>query len=305
MSHMKKFLNFGSLNIDNVYSVDHFVQAGETLAPFSFEMFPGGKGLNQSIALARSGAEVWHAGRVGPDGEWLVKLLAESGVHAEEIDRTGKRSGHAVIQVNPQGQNCILLDGGANMQIPESYIETSLAPFGRGDCLVLQNEVNSLPEIIRRAAQRGMDIALNPSPITDELYAMDFSAVTWLILNDLEGEVLTGEQQPQEMARALLARYPHMRIVLTMGSAGVLYRDAQESHTHGIFHVPVVDTTGAGDTFTGYFLSAVVGQRPVAEALRIASAASAIAVSHKGAAVSIPTSEEVKRFLSTCEENRG
>lgn len=295
---MKKFLNFGSLNIDTVYRVDHFVSAGETLAPSSVETFPGGKGLNQSVALARAGAQVWHAGRIGPDGTWLADVLDESGVHTEFIDRTGERTGGALIQLTAKGENCILLDGGANRQLQESHIDAVFSSFAPGDCLVLQNEVNFLPRLIRRAADIGMDIALNPSPVTDDLRGMDLSPVTWLLLNEIEGEALTGERAPERIAEALLGRYPKLHIVLTLGRDGVLYRDAHECVRQGIFPVSAVDTTAAGDTFTGFFLHAVTAGS-AAEALRTASAAAALAVSRKGAAVSIPAMEEVRRFLET------
>lgn len=294
---MSKILNFGSLNIDHVYSVPHFVQPGETLSAASCEVFPGGKGLNQSIALARAGADVWHAGMIGEDGVWLRELLAESGAHTEYVSVCAEKTGHAVIQIDSTGQNCILLYSGANGAITADFVREVLSGFSAGDILVLQNEINLMEEILTAAAEKGMRIALNPSPLTDDLLKCSLEKVTWFLLNEVEGEQMTGESDPDKIADELLRRYPAARIVLTLGKRGVLYRSADERCSRGIVPVPVVDTTAAGDTFTGFFLSSAANELPVEKSLEIATAASAIAVSRKGAAVSIPTMDEVLRSL--------
>lgn len=292
---MRKILSFGSLNIDHVYQVDHFVQPGETTAALSLDLLPGGKGLNQSVALARAGAEVYHAGKIGPDGTSLVKLLADAGVHTEYIDETGSTTGMAMIQVNRAGQNCILINHGANGEISEEFINSVLSHFGKGDILLIQNEINALSSIIGKSFEQGLEIALNPSPMDSEIAKLPLGKVTWFILNEIEGESLTGEKEPEKIAEALLGKYPHSKIVLTLGKGGVLYEDAGTVCRHGIYKVPVVDTTGAGDTFTGFFLACITGGRSIEESLRLASVASSIAVSRKGAAVAIPTLEEVEK----------
>ena len=289
---MNKILNFGSINIDMVYAVPHFVRAGETLAASSVQSFPGGKGLNQSIALSLAGGRVYHAGKIGEDGLWLHRLMQSKGVDVSLLDQTGSSTGTALIQVDESGQNCILLSHGANFEITASQIENTLSQFGEGDLLVLQNEINSLPEIIAAAQKRGMTIAINPSPIDDALLKMDLSAVTYFILNEIEGEAFTGESEPRRICETLQRRFPKARIVLTLGKNGVFYRDETQECAHGIYKVKAVDTTAAGDTFTGFFLSSVIGGKPVSEALRLASVASSIAVSRPGAAASIPTLEE-------------
>lgn len=290
---MGKILNFGSLNIDDVYSVPHFLQPGETLSASGCEIFPGGKGLNQSVALARAGAAVWHAGKIGEDGIWLRDLLKDSGVHTELLSVCEEKTGHAIIQVDSSGQNCILLYSGANGAITKEYVDEVLQNFSAGDLLVLQNEINLLDYIMSAAAEKGMQIALNPSPMNDGVLKCPLDKVTWFLLNEVEGEQVTGETDPEKIAETLLSRYPNARVVLTLGKRGVYYRSAEECCSHGIFSVPVVDTTAAGDTFTGFFLSTAAEGKTIAESLRIASAASSIAVSRKGAAVSIPTLEEV------------
>ena len=283
-----KVLNFGSLNIDMVYAVDHFVRAGETLSSDRLERFCGGKGLNQSVALARAGAEVLHAGCIGRDGGMLLDLLAASGADTRFVRQLDEASGHAIIQVDKKGQNCILLYGGANMQITEAFADQVLATCGKGDVLLLQNEINLLPYIVDKAYERGMEIALNPSPINDQL-----GKLRYFILNEIEGRELTGEEAPEDILREFRRRYPNAVVVLTLGKSGAVYDDGHTRCRHGIYKVPVVDTTAAGDTFTGFFLTAVTSGQEPEEALRIASVASSLAVSRQGAAPSIPTMQEV------------
>lgn len=288
-----KILNFGSLNIDHVYQVDHFVAAGETEHSFEYARHLGGKGLNQSVALARAGAQVWHAGCVGEDGAHLTEYLSKAGVCTEFVRTIETPTGHALIQVDKSGQNCILLFGGANQQITPEQVRETVARFEPGDILLLQNETSATGEIIRAAHERGMRIALNPSPATEALLKLPLELVEWFILNEVEGEQITGKTEPEAITDALLARYPSCRVVLTLGKRGVVYRDAHETCSHGIYKVPVVDTTAAGDTFTGYFLAGAAEQKPVAQLLETASKASSIAITRPGAAETIPTAAEV------------
>lgn len=291
---MKKILNFGSLNLDLFYSVQHFVQAGETLSSDQLERFCGGKGLNQSIALAKAGAEVYHAGCVGTDGGDLIQLLRDSGVDPRYVRTVDEVSGHAVIQVDVHGQNCILLYGGANHCVTREMIREVMSDFGEGDLLLLQNETNLVEEIVEEGFRRGMAIALNPSPVNDNLRKIEMGKVTWFILNELEGKAMTGESEPEEILKVFRARYPQSVVVLTLGKDGVVYDDGTIRCSHGIYEVPVVDTTGAGDTFTGYFLASHLAGKTPQEALRLASVASSLVVSRKGAAPSIPLREEVE-----------
>ena len=289
-----KVLNFGSLNIDYVYSVDHFVRAGETISSTNMEIFSGGKGLNQSVAFARAGAKTLHAGCIGAEGIFLRNMLDESGVDTrfvKVLDNT--TCGHAIIQVTPSGENCIMLFGGANQMITEELIDEVLSDFSAGDLLMLQNEINGLPSIIDKAKAKKMLVALNPSPFNEKITALDFSKIDWLILNETEGCEITGKEVPEDIINELISSYPHMRIVLTLGSKGSMYADKNSRAEQSIFKAKAVDTTAAGDTFTGYFFSSVINGKTPAEALKIASAASSITVSRKGAAPSIPTMQEV------------
>ena len=289
-----KVLNFGSLNIDYVYTVEHFVRAGETLASDKLEHFCGGKGLNQSVAFARAGADTYHAGCIGAEGAMLTDMLRSAGVDVSLVKvREGVSCGHAIIQVTREGENCILLYGGANQTIDEQLIDEALSGFGKGDLLMLQNEINALDLIIRKAKARGMSVALNPSPFNEVIMALDLSLIDYLIINETEGCEISGKTEAEQIIAELLGRFPRIKLVLTLGSRGALYADADSRASHGIFKTKVADTTAAGDTFTGYFFTEIMNGSTPDRALAVASAASAIAVSRKGAAPSIPTGDEV------------
>ena len=292
-----KVLNFGSLNLDLVYQMPHFIRAGETLSSTSFSKNVGGKGLNQSVALAKAGAEIYHAGLIGEDGEMLRAFLAENGVDTRFVRTIDQPSGHAVIQVEPAGNNCIFLYGGANQCVTEAFIQEALEPFGEGDFLVLQNEINSIDKIIEAAHAKGMQVVLNPSPIADNLKELPLEKISWFILNEIEGGELSGETDPDKILDKLVELYPHAQIVLTLGGDGSIYCGKGERIRQEVFKVQAVDTTAAGDTFTGFFFAAVADGVPAAEALRRASKASSISVTHPGAAASIPTLAEVLEAL--------
>ena len=223
----------GSLNLDYVYTVDHFVRPGETLSALKREIFPGGKGLNQSIALARAGVPVYHGGCIGHDGGLLLQTLKEAGADISLVEIVEEPTGHTVIQVDTSGENCILLYGGANHSLTPDLLERIFACCKKGDILLLQNEVNALPEILRLAGKKGIFTALNPSPWEDSLRELPLESVRWFLLNRLEGEGFTGEKEPEHIAAALRNRYPQAAVVLTLGAKGALY-----SGEEGDFFVP-------------------------------------------------------------------
>lgn len=288
-----KILNFGSLNIDHVYRVAHFVAPGETASVLSYQKNAGGKGLNQSIALARAGAPVCHAGQIGNDGGFLADLLSAEGVDVTHLGVTDQPTGHAVIQVNPNGQNCILVCAGANGAVSADYMRSVLSCFGQEDWLLLQNEVEGLPMLLALAKERGMRVILNPSPITEALLDADLSAVDCFILNETEGYALTGETEPFAVLDRLAVLYPHAEIVLTLGADGAWWQ-ADGNRVYGsACRVDAVDTTAAGDTFTGYFLAARAEGASAEEALSLAAKAAGIAVTRPGAAASVPYRREI------------
>lgn len=286
-----RVINLGSLNIDKVYNVPHFVQAGETILSGNLEVFCGGKGLNQSVALARAGAEVHHLGAVGDDGAGLTQILADAGVNCQCVHTLEGASGHAIIQLNPKGQNCIIVYGGTNAMVTSAHVDAALSNFGKGDLLLVQNETSAIPYAIEKAKSLGIQVAINPSPITPELLEYPLHLVDYFLLNEVEGMELSGVQSNdfEAILLGLQQRFPHAAIVLTVGKHGAYYAHGETRAHHGIYNVPVVDTTAAGDTFCGFFLASLAKGMAPAEALHNASVASSIAVSIKGASTSIPT----------------
>lgn len=288
-----RVLNLGSINIDYVYDVPHFVRAGETLSSVSRQIFSGGKGLNQSIALARAGADVVHAGMVGADGGGLIETLNEANVDVTLIDRCGVATGHTIIQVIPEGDNCILLYPGANRELDKIYIDKALSSFSEEDILLLQNEVNCVSYAIQTAKNMGMAIAFNPSPFEPNITSYPLDLVDWWLLNEVEGRALTGKENPIEILSSMGSLYPKAVVVLTLGKDGVLCQAGNNTFTHNSFVTNVVDTTAAGDTFTGYFIASYAKNKNIMQALNLASKAAAITVSRRGAATSIPLLGEV------------
>ncbi|WP_303960831.1 ribokinase [Succinatimonas hippei] len=296
---MPSVLNFGSLNIDYVYGVEHFVSAGETLASTSREVFAGGKGLNQSIAFAKAGCSVFHAGAVGKfDGEILLDVLKGAGVDISNIQlREDVTSGHTVIQVDKNGQNCILLYGGANQSLQKDHIKQVLSKFTVGDLLMLQNEVNNLDYMMEEASVRGIQIAFNVSPFYPDLLNLPLHLCSYLLVNEVEAAGIaqcSPNEKPEKLLAELEKHLPDVNIVLTLGSRGSIYKaKGCEPIYQGIFKVHPVDTTASGDTYTGFLLGSLLQGKNAKEALKIAACAAAIAVTRKGAAPSIPSLQEV------------
>lgn len=292
-----KVLNIGSLNLDYVYNLDHIVQPGETESAESRNVFLGGKGINQSMALAKAGAEIYHGGLIGEDGQPFLDACQEYGVHAEYIRKIDAPTGHAIIQVDQKAQNCILLYGGANQMLTEEFVDEVLSHFEKGDVLLLQNEVNMLPYIVDRAYEKGMQIALNPSPFNEKLNAVDMKKISIFLLNEVEGGQITGLTEPDEVLDKMREMFPHAKIVLTLGKDGAKYAEGEDVYDQPIYPVEAVDTTAAGDTFTGYFLAGLIEGMPIPEILKMSAKASSIAVTRKGAVPSIPYRAEVVEAL--------
>lgn len=287
-----KALVFGSLNIDNVYYVDHIVMPGETLSSKEMKVFCGGKGLNQSIALSQAGINTFLAGKIGNDGQMLLEKCKNYGVNTDFIDICESKSGNTIIQVDKNGQNSILLFGGTNQMQQREHIKRVLNFFSENDLLILQNEINELSYIIDESYKRGMKIVLNPSPYDDSLLECDLNKVEWIILNEIEGQQMTGEKDIDNMLREICSKYPTIKIVLTLGEKGSIYCDSEKRYVQKCYKTKVVDTTAAGDTFTGFFFAGIISNE-IEVAIDMAAKAAAIAVSRNGAAESIPNISEV------------
>lgn len=297
-----KVLCFGSLNIDYTYKVPHFVKKGETLASERLQVFGGGKGLNQSVALAKAGTEVYHAGSIGQDGMFLLDMLKNAGANTDFVKILDTvRTGNAIIQNDKSGDNCIILYGGANQAITREQVDEVMSHFESGDYLVLQNEINELGYIVEKAHEKGMIIVLNPSPMNEKILALPLDVINYFILNEVEaaqilGKEDKGEESWEQIADDLLKKFPQATIVLTMGSEGSVFKNQKETVCQSIYKVQAVDTTAAGDTFSGYFIGGILGGLSAKEAMDQASKASAIAVTRKGAAPSIPLLAEVQNY---------
>ncbi len=289
-----RLLNIGSVNIDHVYTVDHFVRPGETLASVQYDIFAGGKGFNQSIALARAGVAVRHAGMVGDDGAWLLERLQREGVDITPLAVTTSATGHAVIQVVPTGENAIVLHGGANLAITDALIAQSVSSCSPGDYLLVQNETSSVAASIRIGRQHGLRVVFNPAPMTPAVRGYPLHDVDIFILNETEAEMLTGETMPEGIRRAMSKQFPRAATVLTLGRQGALYFDSLRLLRQPAEAVAAVDTTAAGDTFIGYFLAELMRSGDPGKALALGCRASAICVTRVGASDSIPDRSEAE-----------
>ncbi len=293
-----KILNFGSLNIDYVYKVPHFVKPGETLASQTLETFSGGKGANQTTALARAGAQVSHAGKVGPEGAKLKEQLEKDGVDVHSILESKTPNGHACIQVDPKGQNAILIFPGANREITEEEIDEALSLFQKGDYLLLQNEVNLVDSLIKKGHEKGLKVCFNPAPMEPEVLKYPLHLLDTLIVNETEAKALAHKAQIDQALNSLVELYPKTELIVTVGERGVLYRFQGKKWDIPAYKTNVIDTTGAGDTFTGYYLAAKLEGKSIEESLKFASKASALCVSKQGAQSSIPRKEEVLKAFN-------
>lgn len=297
-----KALCFGSLNIDYTYTLDHFVQKGETISSKTVVVCSGGKGLNQSIALAKAGVETYHAGAIGEDGRFLLEQLEEVNVNTDYVKvLSDVRSGNAIIQNDKNGDNCIILYSGANRAITKEQVDDVLGKFEKDDFIILQNEINELDYIVKSASEKKMKIVLNPSPMDEKIQEVPLGCVNYFLLNEIEALQILGKSDMkdfdgEEIAYELRKKFPKAAIVLTMGEMGSLYIDSEEIVSQPVFKVRAVDTTAAGDTFTGFFISSIMKGMKVKEAMATAAKAAAIAVTRQGAAPSIPTTEEVQHF---------
>lgn len=288
-----RILNLGSVNIDHVYDVEHFVRPGETLSSRGYQVFAGGKGFNQSIALARAGAATSHAGRVGRDARWLIGKLQQEGVDTTHLHETETPTGHAMIQVEPSGENAIVLFGGANQTATADDLAPAFAAFSSGDYFLLQNETSAVAAALRHAHERKLRIVFNPAPMTPAVRDYPLNLVDLFVLNETEAEGLTGETDPDSIQRKMLTQYPHAATVLTLGAQGAIYFDADTLHHEAAPKVTAVDTTAAGDTFIGFFLAELMQSNDPAKALQQGCRAAALCVTKTGAADSIPRLSEL------------
>jgi ribokinase len=289
-------LVYGSLNIDLVFPVDHIVRPGETITSADPIKSAGGKGANQAAALAKAGMEVFMAGKIGVDGRFLLELLESYGVNTEKVIIYPGVTGQAIIQLDRNGQNSIILYAGGNREIRKDEIPGVLDTFTPGDAVLLQNEISNTGAIMEKAKERGMRVILNPSPFDDNIKELPLELVDIIFVNEIEAAALaslTPDTTPSQILDRLTVQFTSAEIILTAGKKGAYYGFGKTREKGEIIDLPVVDTTGAGDTFTGYYIAARERRFSVPEALDLACKAASIAVSRKGAMQSIPFMDEV------------
>ncbi|KAJ3042497.1 hypothetical protein HDV00_007268 [Rhizophlyctis rosea] len=325
---MSKILCFGSINVDDVFTVPHIVLTGETLASTGYAIHAGGKGANQSVAMARAGADIYHAGRIGNDGQWVADLMKSHGVKTNLIVVDPEQpTGRAIIQVSSAtSDNAIILNAGANHRISLNDVDTILNSFQSGDWVVLQNEINvdAGKKVLEEAKRRGFITVFNPAPCPANLLALwplTQQTPDVLILNETEADSLLIQlapsipASPSLTAMTLLGALPGLRIlILTVGKEGAhiatrLGGEGTETSTHvpALQGVKLVDTTGAGDTFVGYFVASCVrrlnelgvselgklGVEDVRKAAGLAGVAAGLCCEKQGAIPSIPKWDDV------------
>lgn len=288
--------NYGSINVDMVYRVPHLVRPGETLSSRSLQTVLGGKGANQSVALARAGVDVRHIGRLGETDGWARQQMQDAGVDMASVEMVEGPGGHAIIQVDDAGENSIILHGGANLSFDRSTLEKYLAEADEGDWLLIQNECNEVGAAMEIASAAGVSIAFNPAPMTAAVSTLPLERCAVLIVNETEASSLAGSDDIDAAVGILAARFPDTRLVLTLGEKGALMHYQGNTSRQSAAAVEVVDTTGAGDTFVGYFLASIIEGLTDEESLARACSAGALAVTCAGATPSIPVAMAVGAF---------
>ena len=296
--HTMAIINFGSINIDHVYHVEHFVTPGETIASSQYQQLLGGKGANQSIAIAQAGADVEHVGRICETDAAFKQALIKKGVNCKHVQCSTTASGHAIIQVTPSGENAIVLFGGANHEITGSTVAGTLDSASEGDWVLTQNETSALEDVLRQSKAKGLKVAFNPAPMSESVKSLPYDCVDLLIVNETEAEAISGQSELDDIIQYFNTEWQHAEVIVTLGKAGALMLRGGEQTKVDAFVVDAVDTTAAGDTFIGYFLSAYDANNDATQALTRGCAASAISVTREGAAQSIPNAEEVDAFLA-------
>ena len=300
---MPDILVVGSLNADLVVRAPRFPKPGETISGEDLQVLPGGKGANQAVASARLGTNVSMLGRVGKDnfGDFLLDNLKQNNVDSTLIQRDDASTGTAIIVVDANGQNSIILSAGANGKV--NAVDVNRASFSDYNLLLLQLEIPT-PVVLsaaQRAHESGLRVILNPAPAKELLNEL-ISLTDFLIPNETELSLLTGlsvndMNSREQAARALLARGAK-NVIVTLGSNGALIVTnslVQHVESH---KVNVVDTTAAGDAFIGGFATALLQDKSLEEAVRYGCACGALATTKFGAQPSLPTKEEVESLMS-------
>jgi len=286
--------NVGSINLDLVYDLENLPGPGETAAATAKTEFLGGKGTNMSVAAARAAAHVCHIGAVGPDGRWAVERLLEYGVDTRYIVEVSEPTGHAIVAVDQSGENQIVIFSGANRAIPFDTVSTALSLAQTGDFLILQNETNAQAQTAELGHKMGLTVCYAAAPFSQDAVAQVLPYLDLLILNAVEAEQL--EAAIGTPVTDLAVR----DIIVTLGKDGARWINTEtgSDQTMPARIVDAVDTTGAGDTFTGYLLAGLDRGLPMAQSMSQAVLAASIMVTRKGTADVIPDLKDLQDLMS-------
>lgn len=282
--------NLGSINIDMVYQVPHLPTPGETLAAKVYSQGLGGKGANMSVATARAAAHVRHIGAVGADGRWAVERMLEYGVDTTHISELSAATGHAIINVDDAGENAIVLWAGANAQISVDQIGRALAEANTGDTLMMQNETTGQLASAKMAKELGLRVVYAAAPFDADAVTPLLPYIDLLVLNEIEA------QQLEATIGKALGELPIDNAIVTLGGDGCRWyaNSAKLVSDFPAIKVDPVDTTGAGDTFTGYVVAGLDRGMPMEQAIKLATQAGALMVTRLGAADVIPDLKEIQ-----------
>jgi ribokinase len=282
--------NLGSINIDMVYRVPHLPVPGETLAAKAYTQGLGGKGANMSVAAARAAARVRHIGAVGVDGRWAVERLLEYGVDTTHIFELPEATGHAIINVDDAGENAIVLWAGANNQITIDQIGRALAEANTSDTLMMQNETTGQVDAAKIAKDLGLQVVYAAAPFDADAVTPLLPYIDLLVLNEVEAQQL--ETATGQAPEALQID----NVIVTLGGDGCRWyaNSAKLVTDFDAIRVTPIDTTGAGDTFTGYVVAALDRGMPMAQAIKLATQAGALMVTRLGTADVIPDLKEIQ-----------
>ena len=280
--------NLGSINIDYFYKLPHLVKPGETLSSKLFYSTLGGKGANQSIAISRAGGEVFHGGLINEKDKEFLKIMKKSKVDTRYVLFSKEPTGHAIVAIDEtNGDNQIILYPSCNNKITKTHVHTFLKNTKNGDWALSQNETNMTEYFFKKASERGLFICYSAAPFIASQTIKLLTLVDLLILNEMEMQELIKEAKTDVKNLSV----PH--IIITMGKKGVKYFGKNEEIYVPGKKVDVFDTTGAGDTFLGYFLAFFDKTKNIQSSLDIANSAASIQVTRNGASIAIPNLKEV------------
>lgn len=283
--------NLGSINIDHFYAVPHIPAPGETLAATGYDTGLGGKGANMAVASARAGSVTHLIAATGPDGRWARDRVMEYGVDTRFVAQVQSPTGHALISIAADGENAITLFAGANHQIEAKDISRALSQAQTGDWLLMQNETMLQRDAAQLAKTLGLKVAYAAAPFDAEATKSVLPFLDFLILNEVEASQL------ETSLNRRLETFEIPDIIVTLGANGAKHITPLGARSYPAIPVEPVDTTGAGDTFTGYVLSGLDRGLSMPQSIRLASFAAALMVTRHGTADVIPDLSEVQAMM--------